>query len=107
MIWGAGVLMLGVLDGILMNWSCSSHRERSPREEAGKVFSEGTGFSLSVFQGGGSWAGGRGPCLYYNLPILDPDLKEGNYLDMSFRAEGNKMTWRQNNGPQRCPHLIS
>lgn len=30
MIWGAGVLMLGVLDGILMNWSCSSHRERSP-----------------------------------------------------------------------------
>ena len=40
MIWGAGVLMLGVLDGILMNWSCSSHRERSPREEAGKVFSK-------------------------------------------------------------------
>lgn len=44
-----------MLDGILMNWSCDSHGEKvTLMKERPKLCSEGSGFPVSVFQGGGS-----------------------------------------------------
>lgn len=39
-----------MLDGILMNWSCDSHGERSPHEKDDKVCSEGSEPGVSLFK---------------------------------------------------------